>query len=135
VRGVRATWPWHPEADDTSWLCLQRAHVTLQRIRLLVPVSVLGLWLLLGEVIQELWRPLPVKSVVFDDGLLFSVFPAAGTLPIQGLGCVSLLVPDEAISTRPSPFPALISLRGPRPLDINIGALRHPLTGGYNMSG
>lgn len=93
--GVREARPWHPEEDDTSRVRLQRAHITLQRIRLLVLVAVLGLGVLLGKVTQEqLARPLPVKRTVFDDGLLLSAFTATGTLRIQGLGGLPLLVPS-----------------------------------------
>lgn len=66
--------PRHPEEDDTSWLRLQRALNTLLGLRLQL-LAVLGLGLLLGPVIQELARALPVKSIVFDDnGLLLSAF-------------------------------------------------------------
>lgn len=92
--GLWAAGPWHPEEDDTSWVRLQRAYITLQRIRLLVLVAVLGLGVLLGEVTQEFARPLPVKRTVFDDGLLLSAFTTTGTLRIQGLGCLPLLIPS-----------------------------------------
>lgn len=125
---VRPARPWHTEADDISWIRLQRAHITFQRLRLLILVSVLRLGVLLGEVIQKLAGPLPVKSVVFDDGLLFSAFATTGTLQVWGLGRLPLLVPSEALGAGPSPVPALIPLRGSRPPDTDLGTSCHPVT-------
>jgi hypothetical protein len=135
VRGIREAGPWHPEEDDTSWIRLQRAHIPLQRLRLLLLVAVLGLGVLLGQVTQELPRPPPVNRIVFDDGLLLSALTATGTLRIQGLGCLPLLVPSEALGAGPAPFPAVISLCGPRPPDINLGTTLHPLTGEHGVNG
>jgi hypothetical protein len=76
-----------------------------------------------------------MKSLVFDDdGLLFSAFTTAGTFRAGGLGGLPLLLPSEALGARPASFPAFLSLRGPRPPDIDIGTPRHPMTSGWTST-
>ena len=133
---LRPTRPRHPDADHLGWIRLQRPHITRQRLRLLLSVSILGLRVPLGTLaafIQELPGPLPVKSLVFDDGLLLSAFATAGTLHTPGLGCLPLLIPGEVVDACPTPFPALLPLRGLRPPDIDIGTPRHLLTRGHGI--
>ena len=127
--GIRPARAWHPEEDDTGWIRLQRAHITLSRIRLLnILDALLGLGVLLGEVNQELQGPPPVMRTVFDDGLLRLAFTATGTLLIRGLGGLPLLVSSEALGAGPAPVPAILPLGGPRPLDLDIGTSCHVLT-------
>ena len=129
--GIRPTRPRHSDADDTGWICLQRAHITCRRIRLLVLHPLLGLGVLLRPLIQELPRPLPVKGSVFDDGLLLPAFTAIGTFRVERLGLLPLLLPSEISRAGPDPLPTFIPLRGPRPLNIDLSTFTamssHPL--------
>lgn len=117
----------HYPADHTSGIRLQRALAVEPEILVVLSGRIFRLWLPLGSLAQEL-APLPVKSAVFDDGLLCMAFSAVGTLRRRTLGCLSLLFPIAVLVLVSAAVGAILSPGRPRPSDVKLRAACHEMT-------
>lgn len=125
---VRHKGPRHHTKDDIG------------RIRLHGPLKPFGpvlvtvrrpqlrrLWLC-KPFIQELAPQVPMKSVVFGDGLLFMAFTGPGKIQHGTVDRLPLLLQTEAIVSRAASLPAVLPIRGPRQSDVDLRAAKTRMT-------
>lgn len=88
---------------------------------------------------QELTPSLSVKGLVFGDGLLFMALAGVGKVRYGGVGALPLFIQTEVIVVQHLPtIPAFLSVRGPRPSDVNLCAagpsVTHPSKRGSDLA-
>lgn len=110
MRLVRPARTQRPEANHLGGLRLPRSLFVTRSLR--ITTQLLGLGLPLESLEQQELPPLPMKRLVFGDGLLLMAFPHAGAFRIRRLGCLPLLFPGE-VDNPDAPVPAISPLRGP----------------------
>lgn len=113
LRRIRLRIPLGASGLNTRLGCLQRA-----------TTGILGLGVCKWPLTQELQPPLPMKSLVFGNGLLCMACAATGEIRDGRLAGLPLLVPAEVFNVlqHATPVPALLPVRGPRPSDGDLRA-------------
>ncbi|KAK1840637.1 hypothetical protein CCHR01_16727 [Colletotrichum chrysophilum] len=89
MRFIWTTRSQHSEANNLGGLRMSRPHLVSWRLR--ITIHLLRLWLPLKPLKQQELSPIPMKCLVFGDGLLFMAFPEAGAFQVQRLGCLPIL--------------------------------------------